>query len=123
MNNENLMIENARIIFRNFSGKEGKFNREGDRSFCVILNDPEVCESAINGGYNVRTLKPREEGDEPARYISVNVKYGAIPPKIYLITRGTKTLLDESSVSSLDYADIAHADLIIRPYNWSVNGR
>ena len=38
----NIVIENARIGFRNFSGKEGQFNPAGRRNFCVFIETPLV---------------------------------------------------------------------------------
>lgn len=118
----NINIEDARIGFRNFSGKEGKFNPEGRRNFCVFL-DEELAKTLEVDGWNVRWLDPRDENEVKQGYLQVAVSYDNIPPKIIMMSTKGKTVLDAESVSILDWAEIDEVDLIIRPYNWDVNGK
>lgn len=116
------MIEDARLIFRNFAGKEGKFNQEGQRSFAVILDD-ETARVMEKDGWNVRYLEPREEGEEPTPYITVAVNFKVKPPRITIITSTARTVLTEENVAILDWADIRTCDLVANASFWEVNGK
>lgn len=116
------MIEDAHIIFRNFSGREGQYNREGDRNFAVIL-DPVIASQMLKDGWNVKYLAAREDGEEDTPYIQIAVNFKNRPPRVVMITSTTRTPLNEDSVEVLDWADIKVADLIARGYDWEVNGK
>lgn len=118
--NENLVIENARLLFRNFSGRESKYNRAGQRNFCVYIEDAADAQKLIDDGWNVRVRPPREDGEEPRYYIQVAVSFENIPPTVYMITKRKKVKLDEESIDTLDFAEIRNVDLTIRPYNWVI---
>ena len=79
------MIEEARLVFRNFTGRPGMYNNEGNRNFCVLLT-PEQEQSLQEDGWNVKHLRPREEDDLPQPYLQVKVQFGKYPPHIMLIT-------------------------------------
>lgn len=120
--NNILQIDDARIIFRNFSGAPSKFNREGDRNFAVIIPEQEIADALIAEGWNVKIKPPREDGDTPFMYLPVKIKFNDRGPRVYLKSGSNIIRLDEESVSCLDNVDIISVDLDIRPYDWTVNG-
>ena len=120
--NNILQIDDARIIFRNFSGAPSKFNREGDRNFAVIIPEQEIADALIAEGWNVKIKPPREDGDTPFMYLPVKIKFNDRGPRVYLKSGSNIIRLDEESVSCLDNVDIISVDLDIRPYDWNVNG-
>ncbi|HEY5444162.1 MAG TPA: hypothetical protein VIJ87_06755 [Pyrinomonadaceae bacterium] len=115
-------IEDAELIFRNFSGKAGKYNVDGERNFAVLLPE-DVAQQMLADDWNVKWLEPREEGDERRAYISINVKFGYRPPRIVLITGTARQNVTEETVGVLDWANIETADLICRGFFWEVGGK
>ena len=118
-----LQIDDARIIYRNFRGEGGKFNREGDRNFAVVIPKQELADELLNRGWNVKIKTPKDEEDSPFMYLPVKVKFNDRGPQVYLRTGDRVNRLDEETISVLDDVDIRSVDLDIRPYDWDVNGK
>lgn len=119
-----LRIENAHILFKNFSGAPTQFNpKGGKRTFCVIL-DPNDAALMAEDGWNIKYLQPRPDDgyEEATPYMSVNVAFGDYPPQVNYISGNTMTQLDETTIDILDQADLETVDLVIRPYSWNVQG-
>lgn len=119
---ENIEVENARMIRRNFEGREEQYNRAGIRYFLLLINEEDV-EPLLAEGWNIKRFPPRDGEEIGNAFLKVSVSFDNIPPNIYMITRKNKIKLDKDTVSRLDYAEIECADLVIRPYSWAVQGK
>ena len=118
-----LQIDDARIIYRNFSGVGSKYNREGDRNFAVVIPNQEIADELIKEGWNVRIKPPREEDEEPFMYLPVKIKFSDRGPNCYLRSGKIQTKLTESTIGCVDDIDILSVDLDLRPFDWDVNGK
>lgn len=118
-----LQIDDARIIYRNFSGVGSKYNREGDKNFAVLITDEGIADELVKNGWNVRIKDPREEGESPFMYLPVKIKFSDRGPNAYLLTGKKLNKLDEETIGILDAIDILSVDLDVRPYDWEVNGK
>ena len=118
-----ISIEGARIGFRNFEGREGKYNKAGERSFAVFLPRP-LAEEMAQEGWNVKfpvSANSTDPDDERDPYLPVSVTFDNFPPNMFLISNDVPTRLTAEEVGMLDWAEIENVDLVIRPYEWSVN--
>lgn len=118
-----LQIDDARIIFKNFEGRGDKFNREGDRNFSLLIEDPNTADALIKEGWNVKIKPGRDEDEGDFMRLPVKVKFTDYGPNVYLVSGGRRVELDEESIACLDNIDIESVDMDLRPYDWDVNGR
>ena len=118
-----VLVDDARIIYKNFAGKGDKFNREGDRKFSLLITSQEVADAFIEQGYNVKIKAPRDEDDTPFMYLEVKVKFNNRGPVAYLKSGHNVRMLDEDTIEILDNIAIDSVDMDIRPYDWEANGK
>ena len=119
---DNVVIEDAHLIWKNFSGEETQFNRAGNRNFNVIIDDLDFADELAHLGWNVKKKQPRDEGDDPFFTLACTVSFKVRPPKIMIYTGRNRTELHEDTVCMLDYADIVNVDLELNGSHWEVNG-
>lgn len=114
-------IDDAELLWRNFEGRKGQFNNEGQHTFAVVI-DPETAEQMKADRWNVKLTKPREEGEPQKYFVPVEAGYKIRPPLIVLITDRKRTPLGEDQIALLDFVDIRTVDLIIRGRIWNPEG-
>ena len=122
-NVNNINIEGALIIWKNFSGERDKFN-PGKRGFSVVIDDAVMADELKQEGWNVKE-RPLQEGADPSEQewtLPVKLNMNRYT-QVWLIVGNHKTLLDENTVAQLDVVDIVNCDISIRPYEWEMGGR
>lgn len=119
-NRELVIVDNARIAFRNFSGRATQYNREGDRNFSLVFPNSEVADAFIESGLNVKIRAPREEGDTPFMHLKIKVNMDSRrPPVIYLRSNGKLRELNADTMGMLDDIDISYVDLEFSVFEWN----
>lgn len=125
-NKDYILIDEASITYRNFSGAPSQYNREGDRNFALIIPDMETANALIDNGWNVKIKPPRDEDDYPFITLPVKLKFSEYGPTVYLRVgeNGRQIRLDEESVSRLDRINIVPGSvgMDIRAYDWEMPG-
>lgn len=117
-NSVEAVIRDASICSRNFSGNPGKYNREGERSFTIIL-DEDQGEEMLADGWNVKKKEGREPGDPPRYYLGVSVNFNPKHmPTLVLVTSKKKTILTEETVNRLDGCSFEKIDLQLNGRIW-----
>lgn len=119
----NLTIRNARIIFRNFSGRASQYTPEGRRSFSVVIEDEALARDLIQDGWNLKLLKKRDDNEPNHWHLPVAVFFDKYPPQIVNVSGNNKIALGEDTVSMLDWAEIKYVNLTIRPHEYEIGAR
>ena len=122
-NVNNINIEGATIIWKNFSGERDKFN-PGKRGFSVVIDDSVMADELKQEGWNIKE-RPLQEGADPSEQewtLPVKLNMNRYT-QVWLIVGNHKTLLNEDSIAQLDVVDIVNCDISIRPYEWEMSGR
>lgn len=119
MRRANLFLENVRIGFRNFEGREGRYNAEGKRNFVIFL-DNETAARLEEQGWNIHWPKPTENetDNEKNPFLKVRVNFNWKGLKIVMIVNGKPEFLDEDTVGVLDTAELENVDVSVSPYEY-----
>ena len=133
--------ENAIIAFRNFAGAGSRYNKEGDRNFIWMIDDPRMAKDMYDDGWNVKVYvndesligELRKEGWDQVKLntnirndveyrLQVTVNFNTPPnmPPVKIITyaNGVPTQIFEDTVGELDGLQFRSVDLTVRPRWW-----
>ncbi len=126
----NLIFEDAQVIFPNFSGREGRYNREGNRCFSVIVQPKdgmtaeEVALKLRDDGWNIkeRIINGEPTGEYYINGININYNFFMKPIIVYESDGNeielTEELLNGPIAAQLDGRGAERYDISIRPRTW-----
>lgn len=124
---ETITFRKTQIIYRNFTGKPGPYNEEGERSFSILL-DEDLAQELLSRGMNVKPIKKRDEDEEQMYHLPVTVSYRRRPPRIYMVTGDgdtiplRKTLLPEDLIHMMDGLELSESQMVIAISNYEIRG-
>lgn len=125
---EEILMEDVEIKWRNFAGNVTEFNKLGYNLFTIVVPDNIDVDQMIKDGWNIK-WKPVDRqdpdaGEWPSLEIRVNMdsKY---PPKVVMRSEQTKkrTFLTKDLLVELDSADIVKCDIMVGPNHYNINGK
>lgn len=103
INNNNIQVDHARIIYRNFSGQNSKF--PNSHGFALLIDDENVAHALADAGWTVHIKPAKEPGDIPFMYVQVTVKYDP-RTTIVMQTGNELRILDENTMGIIDNIEI-----------------
>lgn len=123
LSNGKVLLDDCRIIYRNFEGRGDKFNHEGDRNFKVVVDDQEIADALVEHGCNLKIKEPSEPGEIPFMFFEVKISYKFYDPVVYLKSGKAMNSLEEQELRQLDVVDIERVDMDIHfGKEWTQNG-
>lgn len=120
INGQLIEISSAKILWKNFTGELGFYNKEGSRNFCLLLSDDASVNFFKQNGYSVAVKPSGVEVGEFIRYLKVKLKFNDGEPTIILKSNNKTIRVDENLVSVLDSIKIKSVDMSIKPYHWEL---
>ncbi len=122
---DELVLRDIRMLYKNFPGKKSDYNDEGQRNFSVWLTNAQAMHLQ-QLGWNPKLIKRTADRPEEDRewHLKVNVSYNNVPPRIFLITKSTNSRnpIDEEFVHRLQGGVYDKVDVTLSPYNHKMNG-
>ena len=135
--NPYFVVDNAKIIWTNFSGTETPFNRKGKRNFVWVIPDGELAQQLAALGFNIKHRSVRDGYDgEEFDHLRIDISYetddgrpiGEINkewvPEVYLVNDDDYFIpINEDGIGEFDTKIITYALFEFRKYDWTYGGK
>ena len=119
-------LQNRNIIWRNFAGNKGDYNKNGDRKFTIVIDDPENAKKLADHGWNIKTRLPKNSNDPDDAFYTLEVRIRFdlqfLRTDITQYTRAGKVRVNPDNIGNFDFAEFDRADIVLRPYIYQKNG-